>query len=1501
MQQQSLRDDYYEYFSQSEKVENGKTFMGLPQFSARLTERHTLSRDASPARYRSRSTNNDLMTSGGGKRQVTVLDPQLKGSLNLIHQKECSLEAHDSAVHDLIGNLNRAFQPPRAIYGDIEPDAELLPSQVTLLRLRRKRQDAAVARYRYQKAVTRYIVWWRDQLLRRYRAHYGRVRALAHLTCKGYNALRAGLQQYRERNARHRRAMGLAIAACLIKNFTIWRNKEAVNKKVRYVNRKFTVNFCAWKRWQSAFKRRLMNSMVGMQADMTAYDYVLRKHGRLVLNALHVKRPLVDPRKVSKFARLQALKRGFDGIANQFFEKQYVTDRLRNHTRSKKAKLFSWWLHYVKCRATNSDIRAKAREMLRRRQVITVKTRTSDEACKLGLQNYLHSWKTLLHNNYYQRFISQKAKEHRYKSVMMHGVSKWLYACHHGCTRQTRALKVAAKHLLLTKVQQSFTTWRKHVNCQSEKSDAEEPSQLLMNHSKRERRRRLLDNAQGYEMTTQLTISKNKLDMASALYQFKSSTWARVCGMLLMRMKLNKWLSSDHDTAACFHDNTLAKAALNQWLQIHEEGRICQKNYEISDDHYSTTHMRVCVMQWHDITQMEVSVLRPAMNLAEDYHLRKVGFELFDNLMRSGYIKRQQHRACVHWADARRCSVLATLAAIVNTRRQSTLHLTDSDPTLLNAMSTMSGVKCGKLKRAPTGDIIQCSRGVTPAFTLFATDELMLCSKIYEERRKRKTAFGEWASINLKRREERLYESQVEESHYAPRLLQSGMQGLAEFAAYCLQLRAQERQMDEFYDSSKSKCLLRQWQARQGEVFRMKKGVVQAGLANERSVSVRGFLRWKCHLQNRKYAKAQEQASIPLYTKICGARLLRGLSKCLLQSKSLTEAGKFHGNREKVSSLRWWRAWKDLRAWRRAALRAGIDQRVLLCWRKLHARLERHSVNKILSTTAFATGDKQRARFAVRRAWRCVSVFSRRRQFLKKSFAKLVKWREMMNKKVIFGTFSEYKAEGDSFVLKGKRHFGSIEGKKAFLIMKKYVTAAVEDDNNTTLVDSFRRRHLLTSFFVTYDQNIKLPKSQGVVITQQAAVHHSLWCQQRWLREWRRVLHSMKIAKDHQATISRRFMLHRGLKSLSLKLKKRKRKRLVISKILHVLDVRRLETAKSQWQSRRDVKRVATELENKGTSHHNCRLKMEVITWLKRLRQLRAASAIVHMSSCKRYFDKLRQLHIGAMLGRKLVACTRRVAARRQRMSLRESMRRWAEHCRLESLASKLIAVRTDRLYRNSISSWRRNSKIRKQLAAHGDQCVLTHQLYRQQQIERTMFFNFSEFVNRSKLQRRLDRRCRRHLFRVFQRRILEASSNHELVAARNRHVDSFYLKSLLGYGLRFLMYRVQMKYHRQHQAFLDKRAYNRNQVRAALKNLHNYARSARRFRHSKHALEQHLAEQSKRRVLQLLDCAVVRRWGLKQQEHSRREALAARMMHRGFHCLLKNRHRKRREREVEQ
>jgi hypothetical protein len=58
-----------------------------------------------------------------------------QASLALLHRREDSLELHDTAVHDLMANLDRAFQPlpPRSIYGDIHPDAELLPSQVRTL------------------------------------------------------------------------------------------------------------------------------------------------------------------------------------------------------------------------------------------------------------------------------------------------------------------------------------------------------------------------------------------------------------------------------------------------------------------------------------------------------------------------------------------------------------------------------------------------------------------------------------------------------------------------------------------------------------------------------------------------------------------------------------------------------------------------------------------------------------------------------------------------------------------------------------------------------------------------------------------------------------------------------------------------------------------------------------------------------------------------------------------------------------------------------------------------------------------------------------------------------------------------------------------------------------------------------------------------------------------------------------------------------------------------
>ena len=113
-------------------------------------------------------------------------------SLTLLHEREDSLEMHDTAVHDLITKLDCAFQPPLPIYGDIHPEVELLPSQVTLLRLRRKRQDAAVARFCFQKAVTKYIMEWRTRMLRRYQALHVARRATHHSTAKGFGTWRIG-------------------------------------------------------------------------------------------------------------------------------------------------------------------------------------------------------------------------------------------------------------------------------------------------------------------------------------------------------------------------------------------------------------------------------------------------------------------------------------------------------------------------------------------------------------------------------------------------------------------------------------------------------------------------------------------------------------------------------------------------------------------------------------------------------------------------------------------------------------------------------------------------------------------------------------------------------------------------------------------------------------------------------------------------------------------------------------------------------------------------------------------------------------------------------------------------------------------------------------------------------------------------------------------------------------------------------------------------------------
>jgi hypothetical protein len=113
-------------------------------------------------------------------------------------------------------------------------------------------------------------------------------------------------------------------------------------------------------------------------------------------------------------------------------------------------------------------------------------------------------------------------------------------------------------------------------------------------------------------------------------------------------------------------------------------------------------------------------------------------------------------------------------------------------------------------------------------------------------------------------------------------------------------------------------------------------------------------------------------------------------------------------------------------------------------------------------------------------------------------------------------------------------------------------------------------------------------------------------------------------------------------------------------------------------------------------------------------------------------------------------------------------------------------------------------------------------------------------------------------------------------------------------------MYRVQLKYHRQHVAFMDHRAYCRGQLRAAMRQLHLITRKAHRRRHALGSLRRHCTTQQKRRVLQLLDTAVARRWGQKQEARCFDEALATRRLHRGFRRLLKNGSRGRRAKERE-
>ena len=1404
---------------------------------------------------------------------------------------------HDVAVHDLMDNLDRAFQKPRAIYGDIQPDTELLPSQVTLLRLRRKRQDAAVARYCFHKAVTRYILWWRGQLQRKYRSHYWRMQALAYRNDKCFRALRVGLEQYKTRNENYCRSMGLAIAFRLVKSFTAWRNKEDFNKRAREVNRKFTPTFCAWRRWQKTFRHCLLSSLVGMQAEMTAYDYVLRKKGQMVLNALHVKRPMVEPRKIDKFARLQALKRGFVGIFNRHLEKEYQSQKILVHVRMKKTKIFSQWKSFVKYRVMRNDIKIKEKEVLQRRQSVIAKTGTAEQSCKLGLQNFLYSWKLLLHEKVYYKYNICQAKKHRYERNVRQSILKWQYASHYGCTRQTRALKTAARHVLITKVQQSFSAWRKFVDCQSEETIASGHLQKFTNFKKRESRKLVLDEKKRAKEL--LAISKSKLDMATALYQFKRVAWARLSFFLISSVELKRRTIRERTLATQFHRRKSEKTSLALWILYYENIKQCKEQNHISDMQHCIVHMRSCMSRWKCVSQLGLSVLRPALERAVFHHLRISGELLFENLLRSGYLKRQQQRARKHWEETRRSAVLATLASVVNTRRNSVLPLINVNPTMLTIFA-------GFNRQHPTEylevqhNIIQCNRGIATN-SMYSAGNLMICSRIHEERRKLRTGLGDWKGVVLRRKEERHYEHRVEEAHYFPRLQLCGLQGLSQFVTFCKQVKVQDIKMTQYHGTAQAKCSLQQWRVHLEKMKASKNFLLQLDhKRNDKSTS-RIFSKWKKYQLNRVFYKSQKLSSVSVYGRSCAIRLFKRLHKCLEQATSIATAVKARSRYRNTLALRQLYEWAQLQVLDSANIKRGRRQCLQWRWHLLQNRIRQHSENKLHLRESLDTADKNRLTNSLRRTCKYLAAFASRRRSLRNSYEKFVKRRDYYNKNAIFQVFATYKAESDALLQKGKKHRTDVTLGKAFVLVDFHLKRVNFSSHAIRVADVFCRRQYTHSFFVAYITNLKTPACQEKSRILRATSHYLQASKRCLLREWRRSLKAKKVQQKAWLNVVSDFKMSRGLKMFLRNVIKAGKVRKHSSQLIKISLLNLQKKTFAILQSRCKSKRIRVRLEMKGLKHNDIIRMSAVLKWLKRLRQLRHATSSLRLAIRKWHFSRFRQRYLSTVLGRKLIRFTRGVVLKMQRATLRDTLRRWAEHCRLEMLAAKLIAVRTDRLYRSSISKWYRDSKSRQQRLMHAHRCIHTHQVYRQNQIEQQIFFNFAEQVYRSKLQRRLDRKCRRHLFRVFHRRILQTTFNHETVAERNRVADTFYRKSLLGFGLRFLVYKVQVKHHRHHVAFLETRDYHRRHLRQAMKALYQHARSARRRLHAKHALQQHLATNQKRRALQLLDCAVTRRWVQKQQEGAYRQTLTTQMLHRGFHRLLKNGHRCRQCRKAEQ
>ena len=1371
-------------------------------------------------------------------------------SLALLQEREESLNLHEAAVNEMMTNMDRVFVlPPRSIYGDIQPgkEEEILPSQVTLLRLRRKRQDAAVERYRFHKAVTKYIIQWRARMLRKFQSQHLKKVAFKLYTRKSFMQWCNGLKCYTMRKKQCERAAAIAVATRILVMFSQWKKREIVNRRARQISRLFSNNCSAWKRWQQCLRRSVSSSFVKMKADFTAYEHLLRKHGRLVLNALYVRKPLVSVRIVMKFARHQALKRGFCSIERVYWMSSESKRKYALLCKKKKHAFFSFWQRFLLLRRKINELEATEKcERTRRRKLHRV---------RIGMEKYFDLWKATAHSSSLIRHKYSKSKVHHRKNMMRRAISAWSTGMRFGSKAQMRAVTKAMNTKRSASILSCLSQWRRHVGCLSDNNIQlhHNRAKLFMDYKKRYTRQCLINNA---TPKIKIAVSFRKLGVENAIQLHKQLFWIRFRNALDNSQEFRTWNSTGNSCGYQFYAHRCQLSAMNAFLRNYEQSKDQKDNIILSSNWYSSSKKRSSFSQWQYFNQVTKNIVKPSMIAGMNSYFQRMGNLFIHGLVQKCEMSEMDRKSRIHRNQVQLSKVLATLARNVNKRRAVASKIVNNNSDTLQSCDVS---RQGKVKQLYLDVTSQSRIKYTwkyPRESYFPLNSLLFCVSAHDSRRKKGVSMKTWITYVVRVREELQYQKQVGDERYYQHLQMSGMASLKSYRIKSQKLKLLFEEMMSFHIFMLTKRYLRQWnehKAKRNYLF----------LNWQRGIGKRNYLSCKnCLSQWQKFAVAQklDRKEISLATaaskKSSCVRFMRLVVSIRKQTNMIKSSEISYRKRLVACTFKRYSLKAKHMKYNRSQFELGKKQKIAWTWYLMINRMEENKRNKKFFATALSTAIRHRSSFKTARAvvkWR---MWTKMTKLLKNCFTNLTYLRRhkmMMN---LFDRMASAKAKTDAQVLRGEMHkrIGMLEG--GLHMFRRYFEQQKGEFLSATIGHQFYIRQLLKKFFIAHDMNIKAPKRCEAVRMKHGELKYYLWCKRRYLLKWCTTYRAKNVKNSLMSQLVWRFLQSQGWRLF------RARTKVLLKGKKHL---------------------------NSVTTWHNLKRKRTVVIWLKKLLHFRRATIVIRKSKYKWHFYKFRRCCAALLLGRKVEVCTRRVVKKIVRHELRESLRRWVEFCRLENIAIKLLSNRINNLYLNSISNWSKRMKICKKFKFSCPQASETGQSPWKYAALRNAVHQICAQTRNQMLQKDLLETSRRYIFSTYLDRFVDRRIVAEQLKENLQRAHNHYEATLLQNQLRLWISHLESRCHQKYTEYTEENKYFKRKLHDGLRKLHSFANACRKRRRLDARLKDYCAVQRKRRVFHVLDCSATRRWGQKVESSMFDNDTATRKLYCGFHRLLQN------------